>query len=39
MRKVLLYAVVIYSAITFVIGVPTFLMVSSPFQRRVFPVP
>lgn len=26
MRKVLLYAVVIYSAITFVIGVPTFLM-------------
>lgn len=26
MRKVLLYAVVIYSAVTFVIGIPTFLM-------------
>ena len=36
-RKVLLYAVVIYSAITFVIGIPTFLMVSFPISKTRFP--
>ena len=42
-RKVLLYAVVIYSATAFVIGIPTFLMASfPPFQKKkdaVLPVP
>jgi hypothetical protein len=34
-RKVLLYAVVIYSAAAFIIGIPTFLMASfPPFQKR-----
>ena len=35
MRKLLLYALVIYSTFAFVIGIPTFLMVSPPFQRRI----
>lgn len=35
-RKVLLYALLIYSAIAFVIGIPTFLMVSFPHFKYVF---
>jgi hypothetical protein len=35
-RKVLLYAVVIYSSIAFVIGIPTFLMVSFPHFKDAF---
>ena len=34
-RKVVLYALVIYSSIAFVIGIPTFLLVSPPFQQRI----
>ena len=38
-RKVVLYALVVYTSIGFIIGIPTFVLVSCPITTMRFPYP